>query len=83
MIFLTQRENLRASVRPELILTGWKRQVEGKGDAAREVLYFRNIRNVGRGSAMHVRINLDNRSDPLTAVLATISRPILAPNEGS
>ncbi len=83
MIFLIQRGNLLESVRPELVLTDWERHVEGEGDAAREVLCFRNIRNAGRGAAMHIRINLDWSSDPPTAVLGTISRPILAPNENS
>ncbi len=81
MIFLIQRGNLRASVRPELVLTDWERHVEGEGDAAREVLCFRNIRNVGRGVAMHVNLNLDWSGDPPTAALGTISRPILAPGE--
>ena len=81
LIFLIQRANLRASVRPELILTDWERHVEGEGDAAREVLCFRNIRNVGRGAAMHVHLNLDWSGDPPTAALGTISRPILAPGE--
>ncbi len=83
MIFLIQRGNLRASVRPELVLTDWERHVEGKGAAALEVLCFRNIRNVGRGAAMHVIINLDRSGDPPTAALGTISRPILAPYEES
>ncbi len=80
MIFLIQRGNLRASVRPELVLTDWERHVEGEGDAAREVLCVRNIRNVGRGAAMHVFINLDRSGDPPTATLGTISRPIVAPD---
>ncbi len=83
LIFLTQRENLRASVRPELILTDWERHGEGEGDAAREVLCFRNIRNVGRGAAMHVHLNLDLSSDPPIAALGTISRPIRAPGDVS
>ncbi len=83
MIFLIQRGNLLESVRPELVLTDWERRVEGEGAAAREVRYFRNIRNVGRGAAMHVRINLNWSGDPTTAALGTISRPILAPDEGS
>jgi hypothetical protein len=83
LIFLIQRENLRASVRPELILTDWERHVEGEGDAAREVLCFRNIRNVGRGAAMHVNLNLAFSGDPPTAALGTISRPILAPGDVS
>ncbi|MCB7130373.1 MAG: hypothetical protein J3T61_12645, partial [Candidatus Brocadiales bacterium] len=83
MIFLIQRGNLLESVRPELVLTNWERHVEGKGAAAREVLCFRNIRNVGRGAAMHVVINLDRFGDPPTASLGTISRPILTPDEGS
>ena len=36
MIFLIQRANLRASVRPELVLTGWERHVEGEGHIHRE-----------------------------------------------
>ncbi len=80
MIFLIQRGNLRESVRPELVLTDWERHVEGEGTAAREVLCVRNIRNVGRGAAMHVLINLDRSGDPPTATLGTISRPIVAPD---
>ncbi len=83
MIFLVQRGNLLESVRPELVLTDWERYVEGEGDAAREVLCFRNIRNVGRGAAMHIMINLGRSGDPPTAALGTISRPILAPDEES
>ena len=75
MIFLIQRGNLLESVRPELVLTDWERHVEGE----HEVLCVRTIQNVGRGSAMHVHINLDGSVIPPTAVLGTISRPILAP----
>ena len=83
MIFRIQRGNLLESVRPELVLTDWERNVEGEGAAAREVLCIRNIKNVGRGSAMHVRIDLDRAVIPPTDALGTISRPILAPGEES
>jgi len=83
MIFLIQRRNLLESVRPELVLPDCERLNEGEGDAAHDVLCFPNIRNVGRGAAMHVNINLDGFSNPPTATLGTITRPLLAPNEGS
>ena len=83
MIFLIQRRNLRESVRPELVLTDWERRVEGKEIPGHEVLCFRNIRNVGRGAALHVRVNLVLPDDRPPATLGTISRTILAPSESS
>jgi hypothetical protein len=46
--FLTQRRNLLESVRPEIVLDGWTRISPG--------LRFTSIRNVGRGSALHIVI---------------------------
>jgi len=83
MIFLVQRRNLRESVRPELVLTDWERRADGTENPGHETLCFRNIRNVGRGAAMHVRVNLVLPGDRPPATLGTISRTILAPSESS
>ena len=84
LIFLNQRRNLLESVRPELVLTGWTRggRYPARDKDGPEIITFETIKNVGRGSALHVIINcghiVDNKP---TAVLSTTRLSILAPNE--
>jgi hypothetical protein len=82
LVMRIQRNNLLASVRPELVLDGWRREVVGQGDAERDVIVFSFVKNVGKGSALRVRIDCDfalnNR--PI-AVMTTIPLSILAPEE--
>ena len=83
LIYLIQRGNLKESVRPEIVLDGWERRIEGEGTAARDVLCFKSIRNVGRGAALHIHIHMVEMGDPPTAMLPPVSHSILAPNEES
>lgn len=80
LMWRIQRRNLHESVRPELVLTDFSRRKEGSGKGAHEVIRFSKIRNVGRGPALNIHMNIDF-SNPPTAVLATQRIPILAPNE--
>ena len=82
LIMLIHRRNLLESVRPELVLTGWARFAEGQGDSAHEVIAFETLKNVGRGAALHVRLDAFHESaNRPTAVLSTMRLPILAVNE--
>jgi len=82
LIFLVQRRNLLESVRPEIVLIGWSRYKRGNGDAAHEVIAFQTIKNVGRGPALGVYINLKGFGpERPTAVLSTKRLPILAAGE--
>jgi len=82
LILRVQRRSLLASVRPELVLVGWSRSRRGEGERKHDVIAFREVKNVGRGPALHVVINclqlVNNRP---TAVLNTARLPILANNE--
>lgn len=70
------------SVRPELLLTGWTRRQEGRGNPAREVIAFQSVRNVGRGAALHVHVNaFQEMANRPTAILTTIQIPILPAGE--
>jgi hypothetical protein len=75
-----QRPNLGESVRPELVLTDWSRT--STGDGSEEILRFAGIKNVGRGTALHVVVSgsrtVDNRP---VFVTSTQRIAILAPNE--
>lgn len=79
MIFIVQRRNLLEQVRPELILTDWEREYIREEDDQREFLHFRMIRNVGRGPALHMNLNLEAIGNPPRAALGTIMQPIIPP----
>lgn len=83
-ILLIQRRNLLESARPELVLTGWNRRVEGEGDAAHDRISFQTIKNVGQGAALHIHLSTlhVNEKRP-TAMLSTVRLPILATDEAS
>jgi hypothetical protein len=84
LIMLIQRRNLLESVRPELVLTGWTRRVEGKEAAAHEVIAFQTIKNVGRGAAFHIHLSAAHEvANRPTATLTTTRIPILATNEAN
>jgi len=76
-----QRNNMLDSAQPELILTEWSRKNSGHGDQKFELLTFKKIRNVGKGSALHLYLNsskvIDNK--PL-AISSTERLSILPPN---
>jgi hypothetical protein len=82
LIMLIQRRTLLESARPELVLIGWSRKPVGKGDAAHELLTFQTIKNVGRGTALHVHFQcfMDRDNYPLY-MMSTLRLPILASNE--
>ena len=76
-----QRNNMLDSAQPELILTEWSRKNRGHGDQNIELLTFKKIQNVGKGSALHLYLNsskvIDNK--PL-AISSTQRLSILPPN---
>lgn len=82
LMFRVQRTNLRESIRPELVLSGWSRRGHNEAHEI-EALGFSTIRNVGRGPALHVYMNAlgsDARSRPLYT-MSTITCPIIAAGE--
>jgi hypothetical protein len=82
VVMMIQRANRLDAARPELVLTGWSRRQEGTEESARDVITFQTIRNVGKGHALDVMLNL-RQIDPRqpTATLSTMHLPILAPSE--
>jgi hypothetical protein len=81
MVFITRR-NMLDSARPELILSGWDRKpAQAKGQNL-DKLTFNKIKNIGKGSALQVSINLAKLiKDKPAAIMITKSFDILPPNE--
>lgn len=81
-IMRIQHRNMLDSARPELILIGWDRKIRQQGDRKYEIITFNKIRNVGKGSALHLYIHsskiIDDRP---VAVLSTERLSILPANE--
>lgn len=77
-----QRENLMEAARPEIVLTHWTRGMEGRGEAADEIITFKTIKNVGHGAAFNLIINAASFKNkrPLT-LFSTTRLPVLAANE--
>lgn len=77
-----QHRNMLDSARPELILTGWDRKIRQEGDRKYEIITFHKIRNVGKGSALHLYINASKIiNDRPVAFLSTQRLSILPANE--
>jgi len=81
-IMRIQHRNMLDSARPELILTEWDRKIRQQGDRKYEIITFNKIKNVGKGSALHLYINaskiIDNRP---VALLSTERLSILPAND--
>jgi hypothetical protein len=80
-----QRRNFLESVRPQIVLEGWKREkVNGE-----DTLTFNTVRNVGKGVALHMYMNagsttegtINAPSGALRAAMGTERYPLLAVNE--
>jgi hypothetical protein len=52
-----QRKVMLDSTRPDLILTVWDRNISQHGEFKCERLTIGNIKNIGKGSALHIIIN--------------------------
>jgi hypothetical protein len=82
LIWRIQRSNLLESVRPELVITGWGREQHGEGDNAYEVIKFTEVRNVGKGPALHVHMDCMHIENNFPqAVMSTARYPIIVQNE--
>lgn len=76
-----QIKTLKHTFRPELVLSGWKRT--SVTDASGPELIFSEVKNTGRDTALHVFINVFERTSdgrPM-AMAGSVSVPSLAPNE--
>lgn len=81
-IMLIQHRNMLDSARPELILNGWDRKTRQPGDHKIELITFNKIRNIGKGSALHILINsYKTIDDKPVAVLSTERLSVLPANE--
>lgn len=81
-ILWVQRTKLFEDVRPQLVISGWRRNDTSSGNPCTEII-IDNIQNVGSGTALHVNINAfeiadDNRP---THVSQTINIDIIAPGQ--
>src|SRR5262245_11961617 len=80
LTMLIHRRNLMESARPELVVTGWARNPPGQGHASAETVKFSKIRNVGRGSALHVFLKCSQIVDGRPVVTLPSTRlAIVAP----
>lgn len=77
------RTSLRQSVKPELHLDDWCRSIVQRGHAHIEVLRISTLKNVGRGVAMHVYMNLERSMRYRTplAFMSTVTLPLIAAGE--
>lgn len=78
------RMSLRQSVKPELHLLSWSRSTVQHGGSAVDTIRIGTLKNVGRGVAMHVHMNIEgnmrNNRVPL-AFMSTAMLSLLAPGE--
>jgi hypothetical protein len=58
LIWRTQRRNLLESVRPEIMLDQWVRRSLGEAEHKHEQLIFSELKNIGRGSALHLYVRV-------------------------
>ena len=81
MMFI-HRRNMIDAASPEIVIDGWCREIKQVGDTKKDVLTFKKISNVGKGSAFHVSVNAtDFESErPLTAC-STKSISIIPPGK--
>ena len=82
LIYRIQRDNLRESVRPELVLSGWSRStVTQSGDLVSDRIIIGYISNVGRGVALDVEIYITDDTNPSIFVMGRIPIPLLAKDD--
>lgn len=82
VMMLIQRQNLRESIRPELVLDGWSHITAGQGSSAYDIIAFQTVRNVGQGAALHINLDCHHEIDNYpTAGMSTRRLAILAPGE--
>lgn len=81
-LMMIHRRNMLETVRPELAVTGWRREQLGEREREQEDLVFERIKNVGRGAALQVHYGMMQTSDDKPTVFLTTSRhPVIAANE--
>jgi hypothetical protein len=62
-IYVVQRRNLYEVVRPELVFTNWTRRDTLSGGRPCTIVRIDKIRNVGKGSALHLLMNSFRMAD--------------------
>ena len=82
LMLVIQRRSFVEAARPELVITGWNRTTQRVGDNERDIVSFQEVRNVGKGPALGVHMNvLHGDTDAPTAVMSTSRIPILGPGD--
>jgi len=79
-----QRRNLLESVRPDLFPVEWSRSVPGHGGSKHEVVKFKYVTNVGRGTAFNVVVAgwvTSEAGDFPPALVYTYRIAVVAPGE--
>lgn len=79
LVYSIQRRNFLESVRPELIITGWRRELR---PSQKPTVTFKTIRNIGRGAALNVHVRGQPGMDD-TVIMSSEHLSILPPNEES
>lgn len=79
-----QRHSARMAMRPELVLLDWSRSsisVKGNSSTAIEKISARCVKNVGQGTALHLRLDgLIPEEGKLVGCMSTRRIPLLEPN---
>lgn len=77
------RANLRQSVKPEIQLLDWSRSTLQRGATAIDTIRIGTLKNVGRGVAMHVHMNIEGnmRNNVPLAFMSTAMLSLLASGE--
>lgn len=81
LIWRVQQKNLATGSKPEIVLSQWTRQSQEGTGPVRDYICFGSIKNVGRGVALHVHVNVDFDNDPPTHAMSTFRIASLAPDE--
>jgi hypothetical protein len=74
-----QHKAMLVSDKPELLLSGWKRENKKLGDSEIDILTFTNIQNAGKGSAFHVYINASKTVDDIPIYIMPTKRVPIVP----
>jgi hypothetical protein len=82
LLWSTEKKSFRHSIRPELVLSGWRR-FQDKDRPDEDLFAFTTITNVGRGPALHVYINssLVGEDNCPRVFMSTLRHAILAPGD--
>ena len=82
LVWRIQLRDSREAVRLELILSGWERQIVGEDNCTHELIHFNSIKNIGRGTALHINIVSSSRREHWpSGLMGNVRYPALGAGE--